>query len=293
MTRIRFIINPKSGIHLRPQKILKAIQGLYPAESSEVDIQFTEGPGDGTRLARKAVEEGINLLIAVGGDGTINEIGRGLIYSQTVLGIVPTGSGNGFARNFHIPLNQLKALELLKSYRTLDIDVGKLNDHYFFNVAGMGLDAIISQKFEDFGIRGPLPYFLTGTQSFLKYVPETVHLTFNNKELEFAPLLLSIANAPQYGNGAIIAPSADPTDGLLDLIILDNLSFFKAAGNIYRLFNGTVDQIEGFHSFKVDRLLIRRPAAGVIHTDGNPHQEQAVLQIEVLPKALKLAVPLS
>ncbi len=230
------------------------------------------------------------MVVAVGGDGTINEIGQALINSNVCLGVIPAGSGNGFARNFDIPLDQRKAVQLLLDARQISIDVGSINDHLFFNVAGMGLDAEISKNFEEFGVRGPLPYFLIGTRSFFLYQANPVKVICNGKEHEFSPLLLSIANAPQYGNGAIIAPSALPDDGLLDICVLDRIPMWKAVPNLYRLFNGTIEQIEGFHTIRAEKFTIERAQPGTIHTDGNPLEDGATLEVKVLPGALRVAV---
>ena len=290
MQKIRFIVNPISGINRNPQKIVRWIEEIIKPSGRTVEIVYTREPGDGTRLGKEAVALGFDLVVAVGGDGTINEISSGIMGSRAILGVIPAGSGNGFARNFDIPLTQRKAIQILLSPRIITIDAGKINNRYFFNVAGIGLDAEISQNFEQFGFRGPIPYFIIGTKSFLQYKPKLIKIILDNQELEYSPLLLSIANAPQYGNGAVIAPAAKPDDGLLDICILDAIPFWKAASNIHRLFNGTIDQIEGFHSFQAKELSIQRVAAGAIHTDGNPFREEAFLKVQVVPNALKVAV---
>jgi diacylglycerol kinase (ATP) len=287
---IRFIINPISGINRNPRKIVNWIKSAFKTTRIQFEIAYTECAGDGTRLAAESIEKQFDMVVAVGGDGTINEVGRALINSEVTLGVVPAGSGNGFARNFKIPLDQNAALRMLLDPEIRSIDVGKINDHHFFNVAGLGLDAEISRNFEEFGVRGPLPYFLVGTRSFMLYQPVPVKLIFDDQQLEFQPLLISIANAPEYGNGAIIAPDALPNDGILNVVILEKMPLWKAVPNLYRLFNGTIGQIEGFHSYQIKEMIIERPSPGPIHTDGNPHMEGTELKIEVIPKALKIVV---
>ncbi|MFZ0391203.1 MAG: diacylglycerol kinase family protein [Calditrichia bacterium] len=291
MNRICFIINPISGVNRNPQKIRQWIEAEFGPPGEEYRILKTGGPGDATLLAQEAVRSGFTIVAAVGGDGTINEVGRSLVGTSAALGVVPAGSGNGFARNFHIPLNQQLAIRLLKNPRLINIDVGRLNQHFFFNVAGLGIDAEISHNFEQFGMRGPLPYFLVGTRALLNFQPEAIELEWESNRQTILPLVLSIANAPQYGNGAIIAPQARPDDGKLDICFLDPLPIYRTIPNIYRLFNGTIDQIEEFHCFQVEHLVIRRIAEGIIHTDGNPHLERQELVLDVLPGALRLAVP--
>ncbi|MFQ5583150.1 MAG: diacylglycerol/lipid kinase family protein, partial [Calditrichia bacterium] len=242
---VEFIINPISGAIRRPDRIIQMINEFWKNSGIDYSVKKTNHRGHAIELAKKAVAEGIDMVVAVGGDGTINEIGRGLSGSDTALGVVPAGSGNGFARNFDIPLRPDDAVKALTNPRFRRIDVGKINGHHFFNVAGIGLDAEISAHFDKFGIRGPLPYFYVGIREFLRYEPETIEIYLNEeKKIECKPLILSFANAPQYGNGAIIAPNAKPDDGLLDVCILYPLSSGKALVNIKRLFDGTVDKID-------------------------------------------------
>jgi YegS/Rv2252/BmrU family lipid kinase len=288
--KIRFVINPISGVNRKPRKIVGWIKRILNSTDIQYDIKYTEKAGDGTIIAKECIKENFDLVAVVGGDGTINEVGSGLIKSEVALGVIPSGSGNGFARNFNIPLNQYKAIKSLISPKFIRIDTGRINKHYFFNVAGFGLDASISQNFEEFGMRGPLPYFLVGTRAFLMFQPQHIKLVLEDGELEISPLVVTIANAPEYGNGAIIAPSAKPDDGYLDVSIMDNMPIWKAVPNLYRLFNGTIDQMEGFRSFKVRSMRIERESAGPIQTDGNPHMEAACLNVETIPKSLRVAV---
>ncbi len=288
--RVRFIINPISGINRNPKRITKWIHEIFKPSGVEYDIVYTEKPGDGTILAEKSVKEGFNLIGVAGGDGTVNEVGRGLCLSEVALGVIPSGSGNGFARNFKIPLNQFVAIKKLLAPKILTIDVGRINNHLFLNQTGFGLDAEISYSFQQFGIRGPLPYFIIGTQVFFMFQPEPVKLFVDKEEIAVSPLLVCIANGPEYGNGAKIAPSALPDDGLLNVIILEHMNLWKALTYIYKLFNGTIDQIEYFKSFTVKNLTIERTSDGIIHTDGNPHYEKSTLNIDILPHSLKVAV---
>ncbi len=288
--KVRFIINPISGINRNPKKIVKWIHEIFQPSGAKYDIVYTEKPGDGTKLAEESVKEGFNLIGVAGGDGTINEVGRGLCRSEVALGVIPSGSGNGFARNLKIPLNQFVAIKKLLAPKILTIDMGKINDHLFLNQAGFGLDAEIGRSFQQFGIRGPLPYFIVGTQIFFTFQPEPVKLYVEKEEIATSPLLVCIANGPEYGNGAIIAPSALPDDGLLNVIILEYMTLWEALPQLYKLFNGTIDQIGKFKSFTVKNLTIERVSNGIIHTDGDPHYEKSTLNIDILPNSLKVAV---
>ena len=288
--KIKFIINPKSGFNKNPHRILRWIDTMVKPSGIAYDICYTKKPGDATSLAEEAVDQGFNIVAVVGGDGTINEVGRALFHSDVTLAVIPAGSGNGFARNFKIPLKQQQAIKLLLNPRIIPIDIGKINDHYFFNVAGFGLDAHISESFEKFAVRGPLSYFWVGVRAFFDFRPEKVTIKFDQQKIETSPLVVSVVNAPEYGNGAIISPRAKPDDGFLDLTILDRMSFWKAVANLIRLFNGTIDQVADFHSYPVTSLEIDRSAPGPIETDGNPHHEGTHLKIEIIPKSLQVLV---
>jgi len=287
-----FIINPISGPIKRPDKLISLINDFWKNSGVKYCIKKTDHRGHAIELAKEAVVKKVDMVVAVGGDGTINEIGRGLVGSDTALGVIPTGSGNGFARNFGIPLQIKSATKSVINPCFRKIDVGKINGHHFLNVAGIGLDAEISAHFDRFGFRGPLPYFIVGLQQFFKYKPETMTLALNNNhKIECQPMLLSIANAPQFGNGAIIAPNAIPDDGLLDICILSRVSSIKAISNIKKLFDGTIDQVDEMKIFQSPGVLINRKREGYIHTDGDPHFETPNIVIEVLNKSLIIAVP--
>ncbi len=286
-----FIINPISGKNRNPRKLEQWIREIFAPFAGRFDIRKTRYKGHATEIARECAAEGARIVVAVGGDGTINEIARGLVHSLTALGVVPAGSGNGFARNMGIPLNQREAIRALLQPAFRKIDVGKLNGHYFINVAGMGLDATIAWNFEQFGMRGPLPYFIVGVREYFKFKPERIVLDIEGQRLERTPLLLSIANAPQYGNGAIIAPGAIPDDGKMELCILNPISIGKTLLNLHRLFNATIDALEEMEILPVRRVTIQRERYRAIHTDGDPYEADRELQFEVIPRALEVVIP--
>jgi YegS/Rv2252/BmrU family lipid kinase len=226
----------------------------------------------------------------VGGDGTVNEVGQGIVGTTSALAVIPAGSGNGFARTQGIPLDHRAALRLLLAPEIIAMDAGTINSRYFFNMTGIGLDAAISKSFEQYSRRGLLTYFLAGTKTFFTYKPSLVSMRYDGGQLTCSPLFVSIANGPQYGSGAVIAPRARVDDGMLDVCILEKLPAWRAAANVYRLFNGTIARIKGYRSFQTSAISLERPEPGLIHVDGEPCMEQARLQIEVVPKALRVAV---
>jgi YegS/Rv2252/BmrU family lipid kinase len=289
MNRICFIVNPLAGSRDRTQTIRGLIEEIIKPAGIEYTIDWINGPGDGSRLAAEAVARGFDVVAAVGGDGTVNEVGQALVGKSAALGVIPAGSGNGFARNLRVPLNLPDALRLLLSPRIIRIDAGTINSRYFFSIAGIGLDAEISKSFEQHGSRGTLSYFLAGIKPFFMYRPSPMNIHHEGGTFTASPLVMSIANGPQYGSGAIIAPRAQPDDGMLDVCMIDTLSAWTAITNLHRLFNGTIEQIPGYRSLQTRSLRIERTAPGLIHVDGDPQQAEAVLQVAVLPGKLRVA----
>ena len=292
LSKVTFIINPIFGINRRPAKIIGWIHDIWKDKGIAYTIEKTAHRGHGTELAREAVKRGAEMVVAVGGDGTINEVGEGLIGSNAALGVVPAGSGNGFARNMKIPLKQKLAIEALLSPRFRQIDIGKINEFYFFNVAGAGLDAAISNSFDHVKMRGPLPYFYIGVREFFRYTPDSVVIHFNNREeLIRMPMLLSFANLPQFGVGATIAPNAKPDDGLLDVCILSPMKLGSALKHLPKLFNGKIDRIPEMEIYQASEIYVQRNFPLPIHTDGDPRASSGSLRVKVLPGAIKLALP--
>ncbi len=286
-----FIINPISGKNRNPQQLEAWIHEIFAPFDGRYEIRKTSYKGHATEIAQQCAEEKARIVVAVGGDGTINEIARGLVNTQTALGVVPAGSGNGFARNMNIPLNQQEAIRALLQPGFRRIDVGKLHEHYFINVAGLGLDAAIAWNFEQFGMRGPLPYFIVGVREYFKFKPEKTIIEIDGQRLERTPLLLSIANAPQYGNGAVIAPNAVPDDGKMELCILNPIPLWRTVVNLHRLFDATIDRLKEMEIIPVSSFTIYRERYQTIHTDGDPYEAPRELQFSLLPRALEVVVP--
>jgi diacylglycerol kinase (ATP) len=284
-----FILNPISGTKNRIEKIIDIIDSEMAPTGHQYDFACTTCAGEGRILATEGAEQRYDMIVAAGGDGTINEVAGGLIGSESSLGIIPLGSGNGIARSLGIPINLRRSIRhLLHPWNRL-IDIGKINERFFVGICGMGFDASIGQKFQDFGIRGSLPYFLIGFREFLLYRAQTFILYLDGQQLEFKPLLVAIANTPQYGNRAVIAPQADPGDGLLDICILQPVSLRKAVSLTLSLFRGTIYRAAEYRHYRSREVrIISETAPCVIHTDGEPHLMPAELHIQVIERALKV-----
>lgn len=287
-----FIINPISGRIPSLKKIRACVSkefSNHPEKSYKMFI--TQEPGEARRLATQAAEKKTDVVVAVGGDGTMNEVAGGIVKSETALGVVPCGSGNGFAQSLSIPESWPAAIRRLVNPHIIRIDAGRINEAYFFGVAGCGFDALISARFKASKRRGVLPYFYYGIREFFRYEP--VLLRFESDSVQFSkkPLLITIANTARYGNGAVIAPHADYQDGKFDVCIIDKISAVQAIINLPYLFNNKIEDFKNYQSFRHDNFkIIRELENGYFHTDGEPHQGGKVLQVKILPNALRVCV---
>lgn len=286
-----FIINPISGCKKDVSRLIALINSIF--HEKEFQIKFTEYAGHASELAAEAAKRNIDIVTFAGGDGTLNETASGLVNTDTALGIIPRGSGNGFARSLGIPLKTKAALELLLNPEIICTDVGKINDAYFFGVAGVGFDAVVGRAFQTFGHRGPLPYFYIGLKEFFKYTYSEITIETEEETRTFRPLTVTFANTSQYGNGAQIAPMADFADGFLNICIIDRFSLIKGVRGLGKLFNGRIAENEFYHTFKSRSLKIRNGTPqGLFHTDGEPRSAGRELNISLLPKALKVVTNL-
>ena len=271
--KIRLIRNPKSGI-LRTHKLIrKAVEG------------------HAHELAREAAEQGYDIVVAIGGDGTTNEVGSALLHSDTALGIIPLGSGNGLARGLHIPLAPAKAAKILQTGVVKTIDAGLVEDRIFFIVTGMGFDAVIGKTFNEQSIRGLLPYFTIGFREYASYKPEVFVLKFDGKQVVVSALFVTIANLKGWGGGAIISPEAECDDGLLDICVIHRASWLYIIANLYKLFTGGVVKLRKYSRYQAGSVEIIRERPGPFHYDGEVADGGSTLYVSILPKALKVIVP--
>ncbi|MDR0962603.1 MAG: YegS/Rv2252/BmrU family lipid kinase [Mediterranea sp.] len=288
--KITFVINPKSGAHSKEQ-ILQCLKEKQADQRFTQEIVFTEYAGHATEIAARKVDEGVAVVVAVGGDGTINEIARSLVRTETALGILPCGSGNGLARHLQIPMDVRKALDVIYGGRMDAMDYGKINDLPFFCTCGVGFDAFVSLKFAEAGRRGPLTYLEKTLLESLKYQPETYEVETEDGTQKYKAFLIACGNASQYGNNAYITPQAELTDGLLDVTILEPFTVLDVPSLAFQLFNKTIDQNSRIKTFRCSSLHIRRAKEGVAHYDGDPVMMGKEISVKVYHNALQVIVP--
>jgi diacylglycerol kinase (ATP) len=290
----RFIFNPRSGRSRRYAGLPAAIRAFIAGHRLDADLVCSDGPGHATELARDALAAGCERVVAVGGDGTMNETAQALVNTPAALALVPCGSGNGLALHLGIPVRPRRALALLAdpAAAIAVIDSGTANGYPFFNVMGLGFDAEISRRFNDLPRRGPAAYARAGLGAFRHHRGQRVTVSANGgPATALEAFLVAVANSDQYGNRARLAPRASVTDGRLDLVAVRSTGFWPALPLLARLFLGTFDRSSRVVHLKGARFVVERPAPGLIHTDGETHETGATIEIAVRPRSLRLVVP--
>ena len=291
MIKTRFIFNPRSGHNAKNPHLLERARAFIREHALDADVVLTERPRHATQLARQAVADGCKLVVAIGGDGTLNETAAGLVGTDAVFGLIPCGSGNGLGRHLGIPGPGKGAFRTLVEGRIREIDTGLVNGIPFFNAMGLGFDAEIADRFNHLTRRGLPSYVRTTLGTLFRYRAETCHIQNGVASLETTAFLLTIANSDQYGNDCFIAPGASVDDGLLDLTVIKRANLFNAAPLAVRLFRKTIDGSRSVARLRGAHFTITRRAPGLIHTDGETHRTAATLEISVLPRSLRIMVP--
>jgi len=291
--RLRLILNPAAGHNRRARWLLPELQRFAASHGTRVEIATTRAPGHATELAADAAAQGFSAAVAVGGDGTANEVAQGLVGTSCALGLVPRGSGNGLARHLRIPLQVPRALALLvqSDARAQVIDTGTADGRLFINACGCGYDAEIAQRFANLQRRGFLGYAKLCLASLRDLHAERVVIETGATSFALEALLVTVANSPQYGNNAEIAPGARVDDGTLDLVAVQPLGALRAMGLATRLFRGNFDRHPAVQRIAGTDFIIRRAAPGLLHTDGEPHLAPAEVQIAVRPRSLRIVTP--
>jgi diacylglycerol kinase (ATP) len=291
--RVCAILNPRAGV--APGLARRAVERGRPTWT-DYTVQATREAGHATRLAREAAAAGAQLVIAVGGDGTVNEVARGLLGTGAALGVVPVGSGNGLARALRLPLRPARALAALEGGVRRPIDVGRLNSGLFLNVAGTGFDAAVGAAFhragEDGSRRGFLGYVRLSLAEVRRFRPPSLVLDVDGERRELRPFVVTFANGPQYGSGAVINPGGKLDDGRLEAVFFeyrDSMAEIVAAAP--RLFLGGLEKLAAYGRLSGARVTVTAASPLEIHRDGDPVAPAERIEVELLPRALDVVVP--
>ena len=289
------IINPLSGTGRYESQIhahAALAERILARYHIQAHVRPTTKAGDAHAFAQDAAARGCDLVVAWGGDGTINEAAAALVHTGVPLAIVPAGSGNGLASDLRIPFDARAALMIAASGHTMTIDAGQVDTHWFFNIAGIGIDAVIAARFNERGMRkrGLLGYLQLSGAELLRYRCLPYELRMEGERSERQALLVAFANGRQYGNRLLIAPGARLDDGLLEMVVVERLSFLSIAWRLPSLFRGTLRASKGVTMQAVRQVEVRAADPIPFHVDGEPRLGGTQLQVQVIPRALSVRV---
>lgn len=283
--QIYLIINNYAG-HQKGQRAAEFLVPYLQIKGCQVDFTYTQYPGHATELSSKAASAGYDLVVAVGGDGTMNEVAQGLIGTKTALGIIPMGSGNGLARDSGIPMKLIKAGKTLLDGIDVQIDVCRMNNQQFLCTSGIGFDAMIADKMSKSSSRGFLKYIQLVIQESIFYQPVDISMKIDDKWIEEPVFLVTFANASQFGNNAYIAPAASMTDGLIDVVVVKKFSKFWMPVFALALFSKLIPKLPFVDCYKAKRIEIKQANTPYLHFDGEPGQLRIPAVIELDPERI-------
>lgn len=290
--KIIFILNPISGfLGLRRRKVEKIIRTAIKKENLVGEIWYSKYAGHTTELVKKAADDRVKAVVIAGGDGSINEAARSLVYTDTALGIIPCGSGNGLANHLKISFNIKKALQTIKEGYTKAADTIKIGNQYAFSLAGIGLDAMIAERYRLAKQRGFLSYMRSSLIEYVTHTPETITIKTDTMEIQEKCICLVFANSNQFGYNFRIAPQADLFDGYMDVVIVKKMPLISAPLSSMQIWTGYADKCLYISSFKAKKVSIIREHDGMMNIDGDPFKSEQNIDVEVLPASLKLIVP--
>ncbi|MDR1460004.1 MAG: YegS/Rv2252/BmrU family lipid kinase [Bacteroidales bacterium] len=292
--KIVFIINPHAGIgHYK--KVTRLLKKRLDLSQYDYELILTQYRGHGQILALQTTENDADIVVAVGGDGTINEIARALVGKDVLLGFIPTGSGNGLARHLQIPVRISKAIEVINERHSLEIDTLKINDQICISIAGLGFDGLVAEMFDSSSRRGFFPYLHYVMKSYFAYKPQTYIIEEKGKEKEeHNAMLVSIANSSQWGFNVKVSPQASMSDGCADVCLVKKPDVFRLPFSTTALLTGNLHKDKkSLHIYRLPECTIytKDNTPQPCHIDGDPVKRQNRITISVLPKSLRIITP--
>lgn len=289
-TNILFVINPISGGKAK-LRIPALIDKYLDKEKFNANFRLTEHVGHATEIVEEAISKNFDIIVAAGGDGTINEVASKVLEHKKILGILPLGSGNGLARFLSIPQNLKEAILLINQLKTDKIDSAYFNNKCFFNLAGMGFDAHLSAAFSKDKKRGLSGYIKLSLKEVFSYEDELYVLNIDGVEYKRKAFAVTVANSSQYGNNVYIAPNASVKDGLLDVCIIKPFSLLKLPVLSYVMLKGTAETSDMIEIIKGKNIKIYREQEGPVHVDGEPLKMGKEIEAKINPLSLEVIVP--
>lgn len=290
MNKAIVIYNPISGKGLG-QKAVDAISSSKLSEFYDLTILKTEYGGHAKEIALKGLEDGVRYFIAVGGDGTINEVGSVLKNKDAVLGMIPMGSGNGLAKHIGMSTDYNQAILQLCNAKENTIDTLTINNRFAVNVSGFGFDGYVAYRFNHHGKRGLSTYTQIGLTEYFKYPLQDFEITFDNQTKRVKKHMLVIANASQFGNAAIIAPTADLTDGIIEIVAVELPPVINIPGILYRLFTGKLKDNKYIQTYKCKSFVAKSNKPVHLHIDGESMEPIQEINVCIEPRSLTILTP--
>lgn len=290
MISTTFIINPNSGSG-RKKKVEKAIYRYLDKTKFDFEIVYLDYQGHSTDIAQKAVEQNRNLVVVVGGDGSINAVGKVLVNTNVCLGIIPAGSGNGLARCLRIPIKRKKAIEILNQYKIAPIDTVSANEHFFVSIAGFGFDARVAERFEGSFIRGFKAYLTIILQEFFTYKSQPYRLVLPGEIKHVKAFMICIANGNQFGFDKKIAPHAQINDGFFDVCVIQKPTIWYIPKMAYQFVRNKIDKSKHTQFFKVNRLTVLTDKKQMMNIDGEAVPVDKQIDIAINPGSLNVIIP--
>jgi len=284
---IRVIINPASGINRRKLSVIAEVEKVL---GKSAEVVYTRKQGHATRLAKEAVDKKYKAVVAVGGDGSINECASALVHTDTALGIIPAGSGNGLARCLEIPFRIEKAVECIRQFNTLKMDAFTINKHWVFSIAGFGLDARIARQYALEKQRGFYPYLRLTLQEYLNADDIPFELSVNARKIRSKALFVSIANSNQFGYDTIVSDKARVDDGLLDLCIFNKVPLIQIPVIAPLFFLHKLDYTDYYYHEQAATIKVSKRKGRYVNIDGEAVRMSKKLRIKIHPGVLNVIV---
>lgn len=289
--KIGFIVNPIAG-KKKGKNLAHEISEIMGTKGFGYSVKITEKPGHASELAKSFIQDDFDIVVSVGGDGTLGEVARELINAEAALGIIPAGSGNGLARHIKISFDLKKSIDTILYGDIVSIDTCLLNNKPFFSMAGIGFDAYVAHQFSEMKGRGLINYIRAISKNYFTYQPQRYKLICNEKVYAGKMLFLSMANSNQFGYNASIAPDASLTDGMIDVCLLRKIPWYKAIHYTPQLFNGKLKNSRYLDIIKTNELVVYLKRPEFIHLDGDPVTDNSLeLKVKVIPQSLNLCFP--
>jgi len=285
MEKICFIINPKAG-YQSYSEVIKKIKEKLDSKKYKYEIKLSKNRSDIPKITKKGLKNKVDFFVAVGGDGTVNEICQELIHSNKKIGVIPMGSGNGLAFELGINKDIDKSINIINTGSYKKIDSISINDRFSFNIAGIGYDALISKYFANEKKRGILKYMFLAIFSLKKYKPEEYTILFNQSEFKITPFTIAICNSKQYGNNFHICPEAIIDDGKINVCLIKKKSFFDLIELTWRFYFGNINKSKLYKSYITEELIIKSKKNILMHLDGESIEFKKKIKIQIIPKSI-------